>query len=91
MSVLRKADIYRYLVFIVLLIAAPSSPTLAQYAQKVIVASSDPAPGTDGAIFNTTSYSPPVSIGISIAGDVLFTGMLEDGVGDATPENMNGA
>lgn len=90
MSVSRLHGLFRLVLWMSLLLAIFTSHVHAQYVHKVIVKSGDPVPGTAGAIFNTTDWSPPISIGISLAGDVLFKAMLEDGVGDVTPDNING-
>ncbi|MCP4706969.1 MAG: DUF11 domain-containing protein [candidate division Zixibacteria bacterium] len=64
--------------------------TQAQYSKEIIMMSGQDAPGTDGAVFTLTSWNLPVICGLSDDGKVLFTAMLEVGVGDATVDNDMG-
>jgi len=65
-----------------------SEAGLAQYIKTVIMVSGQVAPGTNGAVFD--DFFPPVALGISQYGKVVFEAWLEDGVGDTNPGNNRG-
>ncbi len=71
-------------------VLAGAEQAQAQYQKEVIMMSGQPANGTAGAVFTSESLSLPRNAGVSESGKVLFTAMLEDGVGDATQDNDMG-